>query len=111
VLSLYKVSPEVIENAGYIINVVSLFLWVRVNNMTTVVGILRAGGDTRFSLFLDGIIIWIVGVPMAYLSICMAFPVYLVYLCATSEEGPMGPGHPPLSRASGSITSPSMWKV
>jgi MATE family, multidrug efflux pump len=86
-LSLYKVSPEVIENAGYIINVVSLFLWIRVNNMTTVVGILRAGGDTRFSLFLDGIIIWIVGVPMAYLgAFVWDLPVYFVYLCAMSEE-------------------------
>ena len=87
ILSLYKVSPDVIENAGYIINVVTLFLWIRVNNMTTVVGILRAGGDTRFSLFLDGIIIWIVGVPMAYLgAFVWDFPVYLVYLCAMSEE-------------------------
>jgi putative MATE family efflux protein len=87
ILSLYKVSPEVIENAGYIINVVTFFLWVRVNNMTTVVGILRAGGDTRFSLFLDGMIIWIVGVPMAYLgAFVWHLPVYLVYLCAMSEE-------------------------
>ena len=87
ILSAYKVSPEVIENAGYIINVVTFFLWVRVNNMTTVVGILRAGGDTRFSLFLDGIIIWIVGVPMAYLgAFVWHLPVYLVYLCAMSEE-------------------------
>jgi putative MATE family efflux protein len=87
VLSLYNVSPEVIQNAGSLINVVTFFLWVRVNNMTTVVGILRAGGDTRFSLFLDGIIIWIVGVPMAYLgAFVFDFPVYLVYLCAMSEE-------------------------
>ena len=87
VLSLYKVSPEVIENASYIINVVTFFLWVRVNNMTTVVGILRAGGDTRFSLFLDGIIIWIVGVPMAYIAaFIFGLPVYFVYLFAMSEE-------------------------
>jgi putative MATE family efflux protein len=87
VLSLYKVSPEVIENASYIINVVTFFLWIRVNNMTTVVGILRAGGDTRFSLFLDGIIIWIVGVPMAYLAaFIFGLPVYFVYLFAMSEE-------------------------
>jgi MATE family, multidrug efflux pump len=87
VLSLYKVSPEVIQDASRIINVVAVFLWVRVNNMTTVVGILRAGGDTRFSLFLDGIIIWIVGVPMAYLgAFVFNWPVQLVYLCAMSEE-------------------------
>jgi Na+-driven multidrug efflux pump len=87
ILSLYNVSPEVIENASNIINIVTLFLWIRVNNMTTVVGILRAGGDTRFSLFLDGIIIWIVGVPMAYLgAFVFDLPVHLVYLCAMSEE-------------------------
>jgi putative MATE family efflux protein len=87
VLSLYNVSPEVIRNAGYLLNVVSLFLWIRVNNMTMVVGILRAGGDTRFSLFLDGIIIWLVGVPMAYIgATVLDLPVYFVYLCAMSEE-------------------------
>ncbi|HLF75280.1 MAG TPA: MATE family efflux transporter, partial [Anaerolineales bacterium] len=87
VLSLYNVSPAVTENAAYLINVVTFFLWVRVNNMTTVVGILRAGGDTRFSLFLDGIIIWLVGVPMAYVGAnLLHLPVYLVYLCAMTEE-------------------------
>jgi len=86
-LSLYNVSPAVIESAGKVINIIALFLWVRVNNMTIVVGILRAGGDTRFSLFLDGIIIWIVGVPLAYLGAnVFHFPVHLVYLCAMSEE-------------------------
>jgi putative MATE family efflux protein len=87
VLSLYNVSPEVIANAGNVINVITFFLWVRVNNMTIVIGVLRAGGDTRYSLFLDGIIIWLVGVPMAYLGAnVFHFPVYFVYLCAMSEE-------------------------
>jgi putative MATE family efflux protein len=87
ILSLYNVSPEVIENAGNVINVITFFLWLRVNNMTIVVGVLRAGGDTRFSMFIDGFIIWLVGVPMAYLGANVwGLPVYLVYLCAMSEE-------------------------
>lgn len=87
ILSLYNVSPEVIYNASRLINVVSVFLWIRVNNMTIVVGILRAGGDTRFSLFLDGIIIWIVGVPMAYIAaFVLDLPVYYVYMFAMTEE-------------------------
>jgi putative MATE family efflux protein len=87
ILSLYNVSPEVIENVGNVINVITFFLWVRVNNMTIVVGVLRAGGDTRFSMFIDGIIIWLVGVPMAYLGANVwNLPVYFVYLCAMSEE-------------------------
>ena len=87
ILSLYNVSPLVIDNAAHIMNVLAIFLWLRVNNMTIVVGILRAGGDTRFSLFLDGIIIWIVGVPMAFLAaFVLHLPVYYVYLFAMSEE-------------------------
>jgi putative MATE family efflux protein len=87
VLSLYKVSPDVIENASRVLIVITFLLWMRVNNMTIVIGILRAGGDTRFSLFLDGIIIWLVGVPMAYLGAnVFHLPVYFVYLCAMSEE-------------------------
>jgi len=87
VLSLYNVSDEVIFNAGNIINVLSVFIWIRVCNMTVVVGILRAGGDTRFSLFLDGIIIWIVGVPMAFIAAYVFhLPIYFVYLFVMSEE-------------------------
>lgn len=87
VLSLYHVSPEVIRNASNILTVMSFFTWMRVSNMTIVLGILRAGGDTRFSLFLDGIIIWIVGVPMAYLAaFVFDLPVYFVYLFVMSEE-------------------------
>ena len=87
ILSLFNVSPEVIENASRTLIVVSLLLWVRINNMTIVIGVLRAGGDTRFSLFLDGIIIWLVGVPMTYLgAFVFHFPVYFVYLCTMSEE-------------------------
>jgi len=87
VLSLYRVSPDVIQNASNILTIMSLFIWMRVSNMTIVVGILRAGGDTRYSLFLDGIIIWIVGVPMAYLAAFkLELPIYFVYLFAMSEE-------------------------
>lgn len=87
VLSLFQVSPEVIEDASRVLIIMSIFMAIRINNMTIIVGVLRAGGDTRFSLFIDGIIIWLVGVPMAALgAFVFHFPVYFVYLCAMSEE-------------------------
>jgi putative MATE family efflux protein len=87
VLSLFNVSPEVIRNAGYVINVLSIFLWMRVNNMTIVVAILRAGGDTKFSLFVDGVIIWIVGVPLtAFAAFVLHLPVHWVAVFVMSEE-------------------------
>ncbi|MFM8319835.1 MAG: MATE family efflux transporter [Chloroflexota bacterium] len=87
ILSVYRVSPQVIENARRVLGIMAVVLCVRGVNSTIVVGILRAGGDTRFSFVLDGLIIWIVGVPMAFLSaFVFHLPIYWVYFSVMSEE-------------------------
>jgi len=87
ILSLYKVSPEVLDYARRILLVMAFVLWIRVSNMTAIVGILRSGGDTRFSMFLDGGTMWVVGVPSALLAaFVFHLPVYWVYLVIMSEE-------------------------
>ncbi len=87
ILALYKVSPAVLENAHRMLIIMGMLLWLRAMNAINVVGVLRAGGDTRFSLFLDGFIIWIVGVPLAVMgAFLFHLPVHLVYLLAMSEE-------------------------
>ena len=87
ILSLYKVSPEVIELAQKTLILASCFIWLRSMNAINIVGNLRAGGDTTYSLVLDGLIIWVLGVPMAYFgAFILELPVYLVYLCVMSEE-------------------------
>jgi len=87
ILALFNVSPIVLGNAHRLLTVFGLILWVRAMNATIVLGVLRAGGDTRFSLFLDGIIIWMVGVPLAALGVfAFHLPVQWVYLLAMSEE-------------------------
>jgi putative MATE family efflux protein len=87
ILALFNVSPIVIDNAHRLLSIFGLVLWVRAMNATIVIGILRAGGDTRFSLFLDGFIIWIVGVPLVALGVFVfRLPVQWVYLLAMTEE-------------------------
>ncbi len=87
ILGLYKVTPEVIEYARRGLIILAFFLWVRACNAVIIVGILRSGGDTRFSFFLDGLIIWAVGVPSAFLgAFVLNLPVYWVYLLVMSEE-------------------------
>ena len=55
--------------------------------MILFIGILRSGGDTHFALVLDGVIIWVVGVPLAFIgAFIFHLPVYWVYLMAMSEE-------------------------
>lgn len=87
VLTLYKVSPAVIQSARSVLTIVSLFLWMRVTNMILIIGILRGGGDTRFGLIIDGYIIWIVGVPAAFIgAFVFHLPVHWVYLLVMAEE-------------------------
>ena len=50
-------------------------------------GVLRAGGDTRFCLIIDGFIIWLVGVPATLIgAFVFHLPVYWVYLLAMTDE-------------------------
>jgi putative MATE family efflux protein len=87
IIRLYKISPDVSLYANRALVVLAFWMIVRSQNMILVVGMMRSGGDTRYSLFLDGLIIWILGVPMAFLSgIILHLPVYLVYLFVMSEE-------------------------
>jgi putative MATE family efflux protein len=87
VLSFYKVSPEVIHNAMGVLTVIAIFLWLRMTNLIIFVGILRSGGDTLFALALDGLIIWFVGVPLAfYGAFALHLPVYWVYALVMTEE-------------------------
>lgn len=83
----YQVSPQVLANASQVLLVMGGGMAVRASNMVIVVGILRAGGDTRFSLVLDGLVIWLVGVPLAALgAYVFHLPIALVYLLAQTEE-------------------------
>ena len=87
ILSLYKVGPLVIEYTRSALYVLASLTWVRSATILMVVGILRSGGDTQFSFFLDGVIIWILGVPAAYYTaFVLKAPVYWVYLAVNLEE-------------------------
>jgi len=87
ILSLYNVPPTVIDYAHRVLTILGLLLWLRASNMILFIGIFRSGGDTRFALILDGVIIWVVGVPLAFAgAFLFHLPVYWVYLLVMSEE-------------------------
>jgi putative MATE family efflux protein len=87
ILSIYNVPPTVIEYAYHVLTIVGLLLWLRASNSILFIGIFRSGGDTRFAFLLDGIIIWVVGVPLAFAgAFIFHLPVYWVYFLVMSEE-------------------------
>jgi putative MATE family efflux protein len=87
ILNFYNLSDASRQNAHNILTVVGLLMWIRTSNMILIVGILRAGGDTRFSLILDAGSVWLVGVPLAVVSgLVLKQPVHVVYLLIMAEE-------------------------
>jgi len=66
---------------------VSLVTPIKAANMTIIVGILRSGGDTKFSLFTEMSGVWLVGVPIAFISgLVLHLPIYYVLLLIGFEE-------------------------
>jgi putative MATE family efflux protein len=87
VASLVELSPSGIHNLRMLMLVAALVLWIRMFNFITFIGALRAGGDTRFSLYMEIFSIWCIGVPIAALSAFVwHLPVYYVYLLVMVEE-------------------------
>ena len=88
VLALYGgLSPEVIDKARVILLFGAMTMWFRAFNCINVVGVLRSGGDTMFSLLLDVGSMWSVGVPLCALAtFVFRWPVEYVYLITFGEE-------------------------
>lgn len=67
--------------------VMGLFYFIRTFNSTLIVGVLRGGGDTAFSMYLEMGTVWLVGVPLAFLgALLLKLPVYFVFLLVSVEE-------------------------
>lgn len=67
--------------------ITAIFFFIKSFNATLVVGVLRGGGDTKFSMILEMGSVWLVGVPLAFLgALVFKLPVHYVYLLVTLEE-------------------------
>lgn len=87
VVNIFSVSPGVREAARWIIIIVGIATPFKVFNLHIVVGVLRGGGDTRTSLFIDLFGVWLVGVPLALAGgLWWQLAVPVVYALAVSEE-------------------------
>ena len=88
ILSLFSdLSEKALESAMEIMLFAGLIMPIRHINTVNIVGILRAGGDTVFSMILDAGCVWAVGVPIVGLtSMVLNWPIEFVYLSTVVEE-------------------------
>ena len=82
-----KLTPASIDYANRVLLVYSVFLFVRAVNFTAVIGILRAGGDSRFCMILETCTIWLLAVPsVAVGGLVFGLSVAWLYVLVFAEE-------------------------
>ena len=87
VIGLYEISESAANSARTLMLIFSLTAWLRSINFILFVGALRAGGDTRYAMFMELFSIWVIGVPAALIGgFLLRLPVYGVYLIVFLEE-------------------------
>jgi putative MATE family efflux protein len=87
IVALYNVSSTVKQYVQIILAMSAFVLVIKVSNSLIKTVILRSGGDTRFSFFLDICCLWMVGVPTVFLgAFVFHLPVYYIFLLTMIEE-------------------------
>lgn len=87
-LSLFRnLEPGLYEVARKMLVMMGIIFTIRTFNATVIVGVLRGGGDTTYSMYLEIGSVWLVGVPLAFLgALVFKLPVYWVMALISVEE-------------------------
>ena len=87
ILLMFSNAQAVHQMAQKIMLIMGIFLWCRFMNSVLIVGVLRSGGDTTFSMVMETCSVWLVGVPLAFAgALLWHLPVYFVYTLISLEE-------------------------
>ncbi len=87
IVSFFNVSAEVKMAAQYILYIYALVMVFKVYNAVMIVGILRGGGDATYGSILQGLTLWLIGIPLAaFAAFIIKLPVYFVVMFAAVEE-------------------------
>lgn len=81
ILLIFKnLTPHLYDTLKKLLIVLAVFFSIKAFNGTLIVGVLRGGGDTKFSMLLEMGCVWLVGVPLAFLgALVFKLPVYYVF--------------------------------
>lgn len=87
ILSIYKVSAEVLTSTKYLLYITGFLIPVRFIAVLLIVGILRGGGSSDIALKIELATMWGVGVPICFIgAVILKLPVYQVFAFVGIEE-------------------------
>ena len=86
-IAVFHMNATVTKSIYQCMFVFLAFMMFKVFNLMNIVGILRSGGDTKASLFLDVTGVWLIGIPMAFIGgLVLKLPIAAVYALVMTEE-------------------------
>lgn len=87
VVKFFNVSASVQQDAMYVMQIIGLLLTLKMVNTLQIIGTLRGGGDTTYSLIMEISSVYLVGVPLAFLgAVVWQLPIYWVVALVNLEE-------------------------
>lgn len=86
-VNFYEVDGAVKTGARTLLLIFSVYLPIKVLNMVVGSGIIRSGGETKYTLFLDVVGTYAIGLPLGLISaFVLKLPVQAVYAILSVEE-------------------------
>lgn len=87
VLGFYQISEEALTIAGALMMILSITIIGTSYQMSTLTGIVRAGGAVHFVLINDIIFVWVVVIPLSLLTaFVLGAPTWVVFLCLKCDQ-------------------------
>lgn len=87
VIWIYRLSAETADATRQMIFASAIIMLFMSSNGILTKGTLRGGGDTKVLMIADSIFLWVVSIPLGYLSgIVMGLPVFWVYFTLKADN-------------------------
>jgi len=87
IIQVAELSPQSQDYLKWMIVVCAINLIGMSNNSTIISGIFPAGGDTRFGFICDTIVLWVIVVPLGFLSAFVwKLPIWVTYIFINMDE-------------------------
>lgn len=86
IVSLYHLPPETHIMAVRTMRTVGMFVFLKMINWTLLIGLFRAGGDTKVAFCLDIFPLWFYAVPVAFIGAYYKVPVFILVGIADFSE-------------------------
>ena len=85
-LKIFNVSSELSPDIIKIFIIMGVMMALKSFNTFIVIGVLRSGGDTKYSLFLELGCMWLVSIPLTFLAAFKGASIFILVLLTYSEE-------------------------